>query len=128
MQTVRRYFVAIVAVASLVLAGGSPAWASYAGTPDPSFGSGGLTLIPPAPGQSEYGDSLSVQSNGDLLVGAYESAAPSDPGTASSALVERLLPNGAVDTSFGASGRVALPALAAAAPPGINAGGPPLVP
>ena len=90
-----------------LLATAPPASASFAGTPDPQFGQAG-SLIAKITELPSYADSLVLQSDGKLLVGGYGSSSPGDPGSASTAFVARLTPDGHFDPAFGIGGRVVL--------------------
>lgn len=71
------------------------------GSPDPSFGNAGevdLNLPQPSPGRDSVAYSLAIQPDGKLVIGAdtyvgYQEAA-----------IVRLMPDGALDTSFGSGG------------------------
>ncbi len=78
------------------------------GAPDPTFGTGGVVTISQGVGTP---DALAVQPDGSTLV-----AGPIY-GVGYSFGVLRLLPNGAVDTSFGTNGTALLPVLASNALP-----------
>ena len=72
------------------------------GTPDPSFGSGGVSIVDiglPSPTFDFSGDLVKAAEapDGDIVVAAGDR-------------VGRLLPDGELDTSFGPNGTVALPA------------------
>jgi Domain of unknown function (DUF5122) beta-propeller len=69
------------------------AWGSYAGTLDPSFGHRGITVTEP----TGFGDSFALAPSGRIVVGAYASAEPHNGKAPSTAVVARLLPNGALD-------------------------------
>jgi uncharacterized delta-60 repeat protein len=86
------------------------------GALDASFGSGG-TLILARPG-NQAGTAVIVQADGNLVM-----AGDTDEGGANQLLVQRFLPSGAVDATFGAAGVVLLP-LGGASP---SSSGPRLV-
>jgi uncharacterized delta-60 repeat protein len=67
------------------------------GSPDASFGSGGVVKLL----GSSFGDgyAVAIQSNGDILAGGAEA-----PSAVPYATVARLDPNGALDSSFGSGG------------------------
>jgi uncharacterized delta-60 repeat protein len=95
------------------------AWGSYAGTLDPSFGQHGVTVAQLLPGSPNFADSLAVQSNGKIVVGGYASSDPTNGAAPSTALVTRLLPDGALDPRFGDDGRVVLPSVQGFAPSSV---------
>lgn len=74
------------------------------GTLDESFGSHGVAFVPmTAVDDYEHPQSLAIQPDGRILiVGNVPQKSPNGQKVA----VERLLPNGAVDPTFGSSGRV----------------------
>jgi uncharacterized delta-60 repeat protein len=78
------------------------------GTPDPSFGTGGVLSLP-APSSFFLGESfplaLAVQSNGEILITYY---AFNNTSTESESLLLRLTASGQPDTTFGSAGQVPL--------------------
>lgn len=68
---------------------------------DPTFGNGGLLIVP---GSSEFASTsmndLAIQADGKIVIGTDTT----DPVLGSEFAVVRLLPNGAVDSAFGAAG------------------------
>jgi uncharacterized delta-60 repeat protein len=79
------------------------------GTPDPTFGSGGVVTTPfPKAADGAAADAVLVEPNGDILVGGQASV----PGTTRNepVVTEGALalynPNGTLDTSFGSGGTV----------------------
>lgn len=72
---------------------------------DPSFGSGGLVF------DHRYSAVIATQSTGRILA-----ASVVDDGSLQRGSLERLLPNGAADASFGTGGRTVLDTAAAATP------------
>ncbi len=86
-----RTVVALVVIGGFVVADLGDSAGADPTTPDTSFGSSGFVMLP-----GTFASSLAVQPDGSVLVG-YRG----DPPTGS---VTRLLPDGVVDTSFGAGG------------------------
>jgi uncharacterized delta-60 repeat protein len=82
------------------------------GSLDTGFGNGGVAVVPPAGGLSGAGSetpaALVVQSDGKIVLAGTVDTAPQGAFDTDFAAV-RLLPNGAVDTSFGTGGQVAIP-------------------
>ena len=78
------------------------------GTPDPSFGTNGLVLLPP-PSSFFLGESFTlgfaIQSNGDIVATFY---AFNNTSTESESQLIRLNANGTPDTTFGTGGEVPL--------------------
>lgn len=108
--------VSVFALSALLASCAPAAWGSYVGTLDPSFGRSGITVAQPVPGSTNVGDSLALQHDGRVVVGAYASAEPSNGNAPSTAMVARLLPNGALDPSFGRGGYVVLSGVGGFAP------------
>ena len=106
------------AIALLVLCAPA-ARGSYAGTLDPSFGNGGVTVAQPVSGSPSFADSLALQSDGKIVVGGYASSDPTNGAAPSTALVARLLPDGALDPRFGDGGHVALSNVQGFAPSSV---------
>lgn len=78
------------------------------GTPDPSFGHGGVVFVNGGPGDSDDdAQDLVIQPDGRILVGG--SAAPTAFGLDSDFLVARLLPDGRTDERFGRRGVLVTP-------------------
>ena len=77
-----------------------------AGQLDPTFGTGGLQLIPFAPpaGGYENGRAVAVMTDGRVVIAGESS--PSDL-SRRQAIVARLSANGQLDLNFGTGGRVA---------------------
>ncbi len=104
-KTLRRIRSALACVVLLMaLLGASSAWASYAGTLDPRFGSSGVTAAQIVSGVANVADSLALQHDGKIVVGGYASAEPANGAMTSTAFVARLLPGGTPDPRF-ATGR-----------------------
>jgi uncharacterized delta-60 repeat protein len=75
------------------------------GRPDPSFGNGGTALIDFG-GRYDGAGTVAVAANGDILVGGDEQTIAESRGLSDATpAVGRLLPNGAVDRSFGNDGK-----------------------
>lgn len=87
----------LAALAALTLVG--PA-AAAPGQLDPSFGTGGVVKLFPSE-EKIAGRAVATQPDGKIVIAGGE-----DPGNI---LVARLLPNGALDPSFGAGGKVSTP-------------------
>lgn len=118
--------VAVGAWVSVLLASCAPvAWGSYAGTLDPTFGSGGIAVAQPVPGSTDFADSLALQPDGRVVVGAYASAEPSNGNAPSLAVVARLQSNGRPDRNFGQGGYVVLSGLGGIAPSSVPFDEPP---
>ncbi len=108
----RRAGLAVITVLTLALAGNAilgagAASGSRPGTLDPSFGSGGRAFAkaPPFPSESAFGSMLR-QADGALLIeSSWNSPYPQSPTRS----VERRLPDGKLDPSFGKNGRVLVP-------------------
>jgi uncharacterized delta-60 repeat protein len=78
------------------------------GSPDGSFGTGGRVYLNAGPGDSDDDvQGLVIQPNGKILVGG--SAAPTAFRFDSDFMVARLLPDGAMDASFGQGGIAVTP-------------------
>jgi len=75
------------------------------GTPDTTFGTGGIATLKPAAGQSYSAIALALQPDGGILVGGSGGAAG-----AGAALLLRLDALGGLDTGFGSSGYASAPA------------------
>ena len=73
------------------------------GSPDPSFGIGGMVYFPVA-GQLPYAYAVGMQSTGNIVVAGVIYAGSLD----GNAMVFRLLPDGSPDNSFGSNGLVSL--------------------
>lgn len=111
MSSVGRWVTAALVLGGLSAGVSSTAYASWGTTLDPTFGVGATVTLPIAPGASDASASVAVQPNGDVLIGGStrvsESAAPGQ----TAGLVARVLPGGAIDPAFGASGVVRLDGL-----------------
>ncbi|HLZ19135.1 MAG TPA: delta-60 repeat domain-containing protein [Smithellaceae bacterium] len=68
------------------------------GTPDTSFGAGGVVLYGDAGGRNDYGLGLAIQADGKIVITGYIQAATDN------VLVVRFHGDGALDASFGADG------------------------
>jgi uncharacterized delta-60 repeat protein len=110
----------LVATVLAVLAMTATAWAAP-GDLDPSFGDGGHVVVQANVGcqrrgcvefGGSYAEAVAVQPDGGIVIGGYDSyigaPVPRSGEPPAGALV-RLLPNGALDTSFGAEGIVDTP-------------------
>ena len=75
------------------------------GFPDPSFGTNGSVNTDVVTGQYDYASSVAIQQDGKILVAGYTRV-----GTTSQLrmAVVRYLPNGLLDSTFGAGGKVVL--------------------
>ena len=73
------------------------------GTPDASFGSGGVTLINIAANQT-IGLSIALQADGKIVTGGGAVTLPGDPNPLSSFLLARLNRDGTLDTTFDGDG------------------------
>jgi len=73
------------------------------GTPDTSFGSGGVTAINIAGNQS-IGVSIAQQADGKIVTGGAMATLPGDPNPSNSYLLARLNRDGTFDTSFDGDG------------------------
>jgi len=74
-----------------------------AGDADPTFGAAGQTLLPASAGSINYRvNAVAVQGDGKTLLAG--SAGTSNDGNLGQFFLERLNPNGSVDTQFGAGG------------------------
>ncbi len=92
---------------------------SYPGTLDSSFGNGGAAIAQLVPGSPNFADSLALQSDGKVVVGAYAGASPREAGAPTTAAVARLMPDGTFDPSFGSGGRVVLSGVGGFAPSSV---------
>ncbi|MFO1253092.1 MAG: hypothetical protein U1E77_18625 [Inhella sp.] len=98
----------------MVLAGGiyndfAAAQLTPAGTLDASFGQGGLVTVPVNPTNWDNATAVARQADGKLLLGGWSYR---DNSSAGDFVAVRLLPSGALDTSFGEAG-IALRPVAA---------------
>jgi uncharacterized delta-60 repeat protein len=77
------------------------------GNLDPSFGTGGRVVISLdlSPGGNDGVRSIALQDNGRIVLAG---SAQREPGGSKAAIIVRLLPNGALDPSFGSGGIVAV--------------------
>lgn len=89
----------VLAVALGCLAPGAPAALANAGDLDGTFGSGGISMLPPTAGSHDGTiTSIATQSDGKIVVLRNGYDDPRVPG------VKRLNSNGAIDTTFGTNG------------------------
>jgi uncharacterized delta-60 repeat protein len=84
-----------------------------AGLLDNTFGTGGSVQIPGG-GAPIYGAAVAALPNGQSVL--LFSVPLATPGAAQGLQVERLLPNGSIDTTFGKNGSVTVPGFAASTP------------
>jgi uncharacterized delta-60 repeat protein len=75
--------------------------ANWAGSLDPTFGSGGVVVAQVVPGIANAASSVAVEANGDVLVGGSAGGGQS---AATRGWVARFLAGGALDPSFGSGG------------------------
>jgi uncharacterized delta-60 repeat protein len=73
------------------------------GTPDPSFGGGGITVV--GPGPVESAKSLAIQPDGKIIVAGNKMSSAGIMRAPSQFVVSRLNPTGTLDPSFGSSGK-----------------------
>jgi len=73
------------------------------GTQDPSFGAGGVAVV--GPGPVESAKSLAIQPDGRIIVAGNKMASTGIMRAPSQFVVSRLDPTGALDPSFGSSGK-----------------------
>ena len=78
------------------------------GTPDTSFNGTGIVITPVGHSGGSASD-LAIQTDGKIVAAGYGLAAPDDWRTADFALV-RYNPDGSLDTSFGGTGKLLIPA------------------
>lgn len=89
----------LIALSALAALAVVPAASAAPGQLDPSFGNGGVVKILPSE-EGNLASGVAVQADGKVVIAGGEA-----PGNL---LLVRLLENGALDTSFGASGKVLL--------------------
>ena len=93
----------------LVGSSGSTTFAQYVarflpdGTPDSSFGSGGVTAISIA-GNQTIGLAIALQADGKIVTGGGVSTLPGDPTPSNSFLLARFNRDGTLDTTFDGDG------------------------
>ena len=112
MPSLRRFY-SCLAVSGLLLAAAAGAAARRGGSPDPQFGTAGITRTP-FPGLLKV-TSLARQVDGKLIAGCWAWRGSSPQDTPQFTLV-RYTPDGALDASFGASGVVRVEFGSAEAP------------
>jgi uncharacterized delta-60 repeat protein len=82
------------------------------GTPDPSFGTGGVVTVAFAAGSDTFGEAVAVQPDGKIVVAggntAYSGKGKNLTGTGAIVLV-RFNPDGSLDPTFGPGGKVLAP-------------------
>ncbi len=78
------------------------------GTPDPSFGSNGISTLT-VPGNSTRGFTVALQPDGKVLTGGALSTLPGDPNPSKSYLLTRLNRDGSPDTTFDDDGYRTIP-------------------
>ncbi len=78
------------------------------GTPDSSFGNGGITTIN-IPGNRTIGLSIAIQADGKIVTGGGMATPQGDPNPSNSFLVARLNRDGTPDTTFDGDGLKTIP-------------------
>ncbi|MCO8270427.1 hypothetical protein M1L60_07435 [Actinoplanes sp. TRM 88003] len=76
------------------------------GTPDPTFGAGGVVRTDLGPNEFESVTTVAVAPDGDIVVAGASSYWSTLPEPTADVLLARFTPRGRLDTSFGSSGRV----------------------
>jgi len=97
----------VLVALALTLASAQADTGGDGGAPDPTFGTGGITLTPISQFNDVNGDvtAVAAQPDGDVLVGGYLTAFSAPSGNTGFALA-RYLPDGSLDPSFGTDGVV----------------------
>lgn len=88
----------------------TPAFGSWAGTRDWTFGDDGIARLDVAPGQAVHGTDIAIQTGGRILAAGY-----ADAGSGTTALVTALTSDGRSDATWGNGGTVVLDGVAAMA-------------
>lgn len=90
-----------------LLSTGQPAASAADGDLDATFGNGGVVAIDNAANLSDQARAVAVQADGKIVVGGEIAAAPPD----GFAILNRLNPDGSLDTSFGSGGKIIGPQM-----------------